>query len=481
MESEITCKGNIFFANNQVSLSARILNEALESLSFEPHPRQLSVLAAACDFAVNGEPSDVFVLNGYAGSGKTSVIGALIKGLDRFRRRVIVLAPTGRAAKVASSLSSHPASTIHRRIFRPNPSDPAGRSWLLARNDKVNTLFIVDEASLIGDSPEMGASGLLGSLVRYVYSAPGCRLLLVGDEAQLPPVGQEKSYAMNPDRLSSFGLNPLYHTLDVPLRQEGGSGIVFNADIVRRRIDAAAQPTFPELSITRFPEMEMISSASLADSLADSFAGVGEEETLVVTRSNRRANDFNRAIRNMVMFAEDPLERGDRLVISKNDYFWGKRNKTSGLIANGETATVTWVGKTEKMYGRFFTETELLLSDGSIITAQIMLRSLVCDGPSIPTAEMQRFYNVVISECEGELSERIMAVQNDPYYNALQVKYAYCVTCHKAQGGQWKHVYIDMGGITPDSMGPEFYKWLYTALTRATEKVFLINSPLPYV
>ena len=462
-----------------MSNSSHILQEALASLPFEPLPGQLATLSAAADFAVDGGDRDVFVLNGYAGTGKTSLVGALIHALDTFRRPVVVLAPTGRAAKVASSLSSHQASTIHRRIFRPHPSDPSGRSWFASRNESKDTLFIVDEASLIGDSPTLGPDSLLYTLIRYVYSAPGCRLMLVGDDAQLPPVGQTASMAMKPDRLSRLGLNPLCHTLDIPVRQAADSGIIHNATIARTCLFSPPAQGMPTLELSGFEDIKVVSSADLADALTDSFAQVGEDETLVITRSNYRANDFNRAIRNMVMFAEEPLERGDRVVISKNDYYWGKRNKVGSLIANGDTAVVTWVGKTDKFYGRFFTEVELRLSDGSIVNAQVMLRSLVCEGPSIPHQEMERFYNVVFNSYEGELSERIKGVQNDPYYNALQMKYAYCVTCHKAQGGQWKHVYIDMGGIAPDAMGPEFYRWLYTALTRATEKVFLINPTLP--
>ena len=234
-----------------------------------------------------------------------------------------------------------------------------------------------------------------------------------------------------------------------------------------------------ELYVRGYPEVEAISSQDLADKLSESWGKVGEEETLIITRSNKRATDYNRAIRNMVMFAEEPIERGDRLIIAKNDYYWGKRNNLSNFIANGDTAEVTWVGKTEKAYGRYFTDVELrLISDGSIVGAKLMLRSLVCDGPSIPREEMEKFYNRVLTSYEGELSHKIKGVMEDPYYNSLQAKYAYCVTCHKAQGGQWKHVYIDMGGIAQDAIGPDFFRWLYTAITRATEKVFFINPTL---
>lgn len=461
------------------SLAGRLAAKALELLPYEPLPHQRTVLCAAAEFAASGAPRDVFVLNGYAGTGKTSLMGALIAAMRELRMQIVVLAPTGRAAKVASSFAGIPASTVHRRIYRPLSSDGStgGPAWFVAPNQSVDTIFVVDEASLIPDDAHDPRNSLLSVLAFYVYSAPGCRMLLVGDEAQLPPVGQSESTAMNPDRLRSIGLNPHCFSLDVPVRQTAGSGIIHNATLVRSCLMRPGCTDLPELVFKGLDDFMAISSAELADYLSDSFASVGEDQTLVITRSNKRANNFNRAVRNMVMFAEEPLERGDRVVVSKNDYYWAAKNKLKSLIANGDVAEVTWVGKTEKVYGRFFTEVELRLSDGSIANAQVMLRSLACDGPAIPHQEMEHFYNVVLAEHEGEISQRIQAALADPYYNALQLKYAYCVTCHKAQGGQWKHVYIDMGGIPRDAMGPDFYRWLYTAITRATEKVFLINTP----
>lgn len=460
------------------SLARKLTLSALGSLPFEPLPNQRMVLEAAARFAAGeGSPGCVFVLNGYAGTGKTSIVGALIGAMRDARRPIVLLAPTGRAAKVAASFSGHPSSTVHRRIYRPLGGDPASRKWMVAVNEAVDTLFVVDEASLIADT--RGGGGLLDTLVRYVYSAPGCRLMLIGDEAQLPPVGQEESMAMNPERLRALGLDPICMSLDVPVRQEAGSGIIHNASIVREclhsQIDA---PRFPVLELSGYDDIVSVSSADLAEMLADSFAQVGPEETLIITRSNKRANNFNRAVRNMVMYAEEPLERGDRVVIAKNDYYWPSKNKLKTLIANGDMAEVAWVGKTEKKYGRFFTEAELHLSDGAVVNAQVMLRSLASEGPAIPSAEMERFFNRVMAAYEGEVSQKISAALSDPYYNALQVKYAYCVTCHKAQGGQWRHVYIDLGGIAPDAAGAEFCRWLYTAITRATEKVFLINPML---
>lgn len=455
--------------------------EVMKHLPFVPNEQQALVVASMCSFVEKGEDRDAFVLNGYAGTGKTSLVGALIKTLTELKKPVVLLAPTGRAAKVASALAGFPASTIHRKIFRPLSSDPSGASWYIAKNEHRDTLFIVDEASLIQDSAGGGA-GLLGQLVRYIYSAPGCKMMLVGDEAQLPPVGQVESTAMKPERLRQLGLNPVCAVLDIPARQAAGSGIVHNATIVRQLLFNSVPGLPVALEVTGFPEVVPVSSVELAEVLADSYAAVGEEETIIVTRSNKRANNFNGAIRRMVMYAEDPIQRGERLIVAKNDYYWMKVNKASKrspLIANGDTALVTWVGRTQKMYGRYFTEVELQLSDGNVINAQVMLRSLACDGPSIPREEMERFYNHVMASAEGSLTEKMAVALDDPFYNALQVKYAYCVTCHKAQGGQWRHVYIDMGGITPDNFNGDFYRWLYTALTRATEKVFLINPTIP--
>lgn len=455
-----------------------ITDEATAMLPFEPIASQRLLLEALESFVFSPDPRQVFVLNGYAGTGKTSVAGAFIKVLDKLHRPVVLLAPTGRAAKVAQSFSGHPASTIHKRIYRGDSADPSNTSFFLAPNEQRDTLFIVDEASLISDTPGTGRS-LLSHLIHHVYSAPGCRLMLIGDEAQLPPVGQTSGTAMDFERLRALGLEPVGFTLDIPVRQAAMSGIVHNATYIRYLLMYPENGAPTELYVRDFPDIEAIPAQEVADRLSDSWSSVGKEETLIVTRSNKRANNFNKAIRNLVMYAEEPIERGDRIIISKNDYYWSKRNNMRSLIANGDTAEVTWIGKTEKAYGRYFCEVELRLGDDSVVAAKLMLRSLVCDGPAIPRAEMERFYNRVLDSYEGELSHKIKGVMEDPYYNALQAKYAYCVTCHKAQGGQWKHVYIDMGSIPPDALGPDFYRWLYTAITRATDKVFFIDPSIP--
>lgn len=460
-------------------IAGRIYAEALGALPFEPLGEQAAVLQRMCRFVADDAPRDVFVLNGYAGTGKTSLVGALIKAMDKLKRKVVVLAPTGRGAKVASGMSYHPASTIHRRLYRPDPGDASGHRFVPAPNQSRDTLFVVDEASLIADEGMKEDATLLAQLVRYVYSAPGCKMLLMGDEAQLPPVGQTEARSMDPARLRRMGLNPLPNVLDVPMRQGSESGIIHNATLMRHILMHPDTRMEPHIDVTGFDDVRVISSRDMLDELSDSYSSVGRDETLIITRSNWRANEFNQAIRRQVMDAESPVERGDRLVITKNDYFWGKKNKAGGLIANGDMAEVTWTGRTEKVYGRYFTEVELDLGDGRLVNAQLMLRSLMAKGASIPREEMERFFNLIASQAEGVFSEKLAEALNSPYYNALQAKYAYCVTCHKAQGGEWKHVYIDMGGIDPENLGPEFYRWIYTAITRATERVYFVNPTIP--
>ena len=447
-------------------------------LPFEPLAIQNQLLVSLAEFVCRGASREVFMLNGYAGSGKTSIMAALVRTLSEAKVKCVTLAPTGRAAKVAADFSGGKASTIHRRIYRPE-SDAPGASFVLAPNHDSNTIFIVDEASMITDSSDPSRS-LLRQMLRHIHSAAGNLVILVGDIAQLPPVGMMDAPAMNPDRLRALGFSPILFTLDVPMRQGAHSGVLFNATRMRQLMLAPDTGLSAEIVVDGFEDVEVISSAELADSLADSWARVGCGNTIIITRSNSRANRYNQAIRNLVMMAEEPLQRGDRIVIAKNDYYWNKVNKSQGFIANGDMAEVCWVGKTEKMYGRYFTEVELMFaSSGLRIGAQLMLRSLMADGPAIPAAEMDRLYTHILASYEGTLSERIKATMNDPFYNALQAKYGYCITCHKAQGGQWAHVYIDMSGINPEELDESFYRWFYTAITRATERVFFINPTLP--
>lgn len=480
-------------------------------LGFTPLPNQAAAIHMLTAFVTAHNANDVFLLNGYAGTGKTSVMGALVRALAKIKIPTIILAPTGRAAKVAGAMAGSRASTIHRRIYHPVGSGPSTKI-ALSPNHAKKSVFIVDEASLITDSGD--SRSVLSHLVNHVYNlGEECCMILVGDRAQLPPVGQENSPAMDHSRLEQLGLRPIEATLDVPVRQASESGILHNATIIRQSITAnkpgttkqlpinsifnspvfkqagmlppaamtqqPAEVKIPTLELRGFNDIRALSSNDLADELSTSWATVGEEETLIITRSNNRANRYNLHIRNMVMYAEEPLQQGDRLVICKNDYYWKGQNSQRGFISNGETAIVKWVGKTEKIYGRYFADAELYFpGDDTTCGVKIMLRSLMAEGPSIPNSEMERFFQIVCNAQEGETHAKIMAATTDPYYNSIQAKYAYCVTCHKAQGGQWKHVYIDMGGIAPDAMDISFLRWLYTAMTRATERLYLINPTI---
>lgn len=451
----------------------------INNLPFLPNEEQIALIQALSLFLDQRGPGDVFILNGYAGTGKTSVMGALVKSLKELKIKSVIMAPTGRAAKVAANFSDGEASTIHKRIFRGNSTDPTNTAFFLAPNPDKNTIFIVDEASLITHGASINTS-LLIQLVKYVYSGEGCNMILVGDSAQLPPVGQKSSYAMKPERLKDLGLSPALFTLQQPARQELESGILYNATVTRKfLLDEIPIEKF-YIKKTGFEDVRLINPDEMVDELSSSWATVGKDETIVITRSNYRANMINATIRRFLLDAESPLVKGERLVISKNDYFWSKKNNLKGFLANGEIAQVIHCGTKVKKYGRWFAETELQIPGSeSTFTAEIMLRSLVAEGPQIPRDEMERFYNRVLAATEGELSFKIKAAMEDPYYNALQVKYGYCVTCHKAQGGQWKHVYVDLGGLPPDFSESEFFRWLYTAMTRATERIYFINSPFP--
>lgn len=458
---------------------AYIRSLILKNLPFVPNGEQLGLIHALSVFFIQKGPGDVFVLNGYAGTGKTSIMGAFVKALMEMKKKTVVLAPTGRAAKVAGSLAFGKASTIHKRLFRGNSSDPTNSSFFLAPNNDSDTVYIVDEASLITDGATLGSS-LLQQLIRYVSSGNNCSLILVGDGAQLPPVGQEFSLAMDRDRLLQLGLKPTLFTLQEPSRQTSDSGILFNATNIRQLLLSQAPLEDLEIFVRDFEDVKLIEASDLLDSLSSSWANVGQDETIVITRSNYRANLINTTIRRFLLEAEGPLICRERIVISKNDYYWSKVNKLNNFLANGEIAEIKSIGEKTKKYGRWFAETKLLIQGiEKPVNAQIMLRSLIADGPQIPKEEMERFYNRVLAASEGELSEKIKAVMDNPYYNALQVKYGYCVTCHKAQGGQWKHVYIDLSALSQDIYDSDFFRWLYTAVTRATERVYLINSPFP--
>ena len=454
-------------------------NRIIDYLPFVPNAEQLALIQGLAIFIDQRGLQDILVVNGYAGTGKTSIMGALVKTLNDYKKKSVVLAPTGRAAKVAAKFAFGKAFTIHKYLFRGNSTDPSNSTFFLAPNNHTDTFFIVDEASLITDGNSLNNS-LLQQIIRYVYSGNGCSLILVGDSAQLPPVGQTYAHAMSMERLRELGLNPFLFTLENPVRQAADSGILYNATVIRQFLLSNLNIENFSLYKSGFKDIKIIDPSDMLDELSSSWASVGKEETIVITRSNLRANIINNTIRKYLLDAEGPLTKGERIVISKNDYFWSKANDLKDFLANGELAEILKIGPKTKKYGRWFAEVDFTVPGiEKKISAQIMLRSLVAEGPQIPKEEMERFYNRVLASAEGELSFKIKTAIEDPYYNALQIKYGYCLTCHKAQGGQWKHVYIDLAGLPPDFSESDFFRWLYTSVTRASERIYFINSPFP--
>lgn len=444
-------------------------------LPFEPNSQQSALIGALgrfCSDAVGGE--SVFLINGYAGTGKTSIIGALVKTLADVHIPSVLLAPTGRAAKVFSSMASRPAYTIHRRIYR---MDSAGRMDLTLNNTPF-TVFIVDEASMIGNERDSGGSTLLDDLLQHVFAADNCKLILLGDSAQLPPVGCEVSPAMDVATLKKRGLRVSRAVITDTVRQDHNSDILRNATRLRRSMLLDPLPE-PRLIVDRHDDVVSVSPEDLPDAIAASYSAVGKEEAILITRSNRRATDFNLAIRRQIFDYEENLVRGERLLVAKNNYHWSSKVKGLDFIANGDIAIIDRIIATEDMGPLHFADVALTLPDrgGITIEAKIITNTLVLDTPCLPAndmaALMQHRLNIIAPGASESAAMR--ALRSDPYVNALQVKYGYAVTCHKAQGGQWSDVFVDMSYIPPEAMGLDFYRWLYTATTRATRRLHYIG------
>lgn len=467
-----------------------LARQALQYLPYTPNDRQQELLLRLSQFILNGREHDLFLLTGYAGTGKTSLVGAVVKTLDKLGFKCVLLAPTGRAAKVFSRYASHSAYTIHRKIYRQQRFSPDMRGFLSGNNTHRDTLFIVDEASMIANTPNdsgiYGSGQLLDDLIEYVYSGENCRLLLLGDTAQLPPVGQAYSPALSPQRLQAYGLNVIDYRLNQVARQDIDSGILFNATRLRCTMDECNDPIMPtpQLRLGGFPDVENVSGEFLIEKLSDSFDSVGLDETIVITRSNKRAGIFNQGIRNQILYREEELTAGDMLLVAKNNYYWGKEYKEVDFIANGDVARVVRVRKTYQMYGFRFADVQLQFPDLDVeLEARILLDTLMSDAPALSREQNEQLYTAILQDYAHIPSqrERLQRLKADPWFNALQVKYAYGVTCHKAQGGQWRHAYIDMGYIDPTTLSLDFYRWLYTAVTRATEKLFFINVAKPFI
>ena len=463
-----------------------------ENFLHNPTKEQEKAISLLSDFLLSREQDSIFLLKGYAGTGKTSLLAALVRTMQQLRLRVMLLAPTGRAAKVLSNYAGAPAFTIQRKIYRQK-SITEMDVFQNNINMRQDTLFIVDEASMIANDAHeqtmFGTGRLLDDLMQYVYSCNGCRLLLVGDTAQLPPVGETESPALSRTMLEGYGMEVTELCLTQVVRQLEESGILWNATMLRSLIQNDDVYAFPKLRGKSFPDIKVLPGNELIEALEQSYRNHGTDGTIVVTRSNKRANIFNNGIRTRILDYETELSGGDLIMVAKNNYYWTEREQAANgvetdamaFIANGDVAIVRRMRNERSFYGFRFADVTLCFPDYDHreLDVTILLDTLQSESPALTRQQQETLFNGVWEDYP-ELTnkrDRMKRLRQDIYYNALQIKYAYAVTCHKAQGGQWEHVYIDQGYINEEMLSPDYFRWLYTAITRATEQVYLVNWP----
>ncbi len=466
-------------------INSYLIGQIKENFPYELTSQQSQAVDALADFLLSPVNDSLFILRGYAGTGKTSLVAAVVKTMMKLQQKAILLAPTGRAAKVLSVYSGHPAFTIHKKIYRQQSFSNELSNFSINDNLHQHTLFIVDEASMISNdglsSSSFGTGRLLDDLVQYVYSGQGCRLLLMGDTAQLPPVGEEESPALTAVVLQGYGLTVREMDLTQVVRQLGDSGILWNATALRQLISDGDAFALPKIKVTGFPDIRVLPGDELIEEINSCYDKVGMDETIVVCRSNKRANIYNKGIRNSILYREEELSGGDLLMVAKNNYFWTEKCAEIDFIANGDMAVVRRVRRTRELYGFRFADVQLTFPDYQDfeLEATVLLDTLHTDAPALPKADNDRLFYTILEDY-ADIStkrERMKKMKADPHYNALQVKYGYAVTCHKAQGGQWKKVFLDQGYISPEMLTPDYIRWLYTAFTRATETLYLVNYP----
>lgn len=483
------------------------LKEAiLQNFGLKPTVDQTKVVNLLCDFILSPDNESVFILRGFAGTGKTSLMSALVKTMEQLDRECVLMAPTGRAAKVFSLYADHPAYTIHKRIYRQKSIDKDS-IFTLNYNLRQNLLFICDESSMIANDEFLsggiyGTGRLLDDMIHFVYGGKGCRLIIMGDTAQLPPVGDGESPALQDDMLSNYGLHVISHTLTEVVRQTETSGILWNATNLRQIIEDEDIFTMPKIRFKGFADVLTVQGNDLIEVIEECYNRDGEDETIVVTRSNKRANIYNNGIRTRILWREEALESGDMLMVAKNNYYWTERlnkeyvdnalkdgkemkdaeNTPFDFIANGDLAIVRRIHNERSFYGFTFVDAELEFPDYDNFTMglTVLTDTLQSESPSLTKEQQNTLFNNIIEDYNGDpilrsKTDKLKALRQDPYYNALQIKYAYAVTCHKAQGGQWANVFIDQGYMTDDMLGPDYFRWLYTAITRATQRVFFVN------
>ena len=469
-----------------------ILTALSDNLPFVPTEEQYNALAMLARFAETRQPLTAFILRGYAGTGKTSLVSAFVRGLKETGTEPVLLAPTGRAAKVFSLYSGVQAYTVHKAIYRQKTFNGEDTDFDLGYNKRKNAVFIVDEASMISNEggSMFGSGRLLDDLVSFVYQGAGCKLLLVGDTAQLPPVGEELSPALNNEALKLYGLTVGCADLRQVMRQDSNSGVLTNATGIRMLVAQGEPDDFPKISVKGFNDIRYLSGGELIEELESCYDDVGSDQTVVVTRSNKRAIVYNRGIRARIYEREGDLSAGDRVMVVKNNYFWaalaaaesnGADAPQTDFIANGDIAEVRHVRNVHSMHGFRFADATLRFPDydDCEFEARVLLDTLDSEAPALKREESLRLYQSVVADYQDirNRRERMKRLRQDPYYNALQIKYAYAITCHKAQGGQWSRVFLDQGYTPADMLSLNYLRWLYTAFTRTTERLYLVNWP----
>jgi len=459
-----------------------IYNQLCKNLGNTPTDDQSVALKKIAGYICDNNNDVIFLMTGYAGTGKTSVISSIVKTLDLLRMRSVLLAPTGRAAKVLASYAGRQAFTIHKKIYRQKSSKDGLGSFTLDRNLHKDTFFIVDEASMVsnssGDSSLFGSGRVLNDLIEYVYSGTDCKLIIVGDTAQLPPVGSVVSPALDPAALEEYGFGLISSELKQVVRQSEKSGVLMNATRVRLQV-AENDLVHPSIDCLNYKDTIRITGEELIDEISAAYGTCGMEGTIIVVNSNKQANRYNQGIRNRIFFREEEISPGDMVMVVKNNYFIiNEEEDGAGFIANGDIAEVKKIRKYEERYGFRFADMVLRFADYNLeIESKVMMDVLHLDTPALPSEKNKELYQNVLADYMHIKSRRkqFEAVRNDPYFNALQIKFAYAVTCHKAQGGQWERVFIDQGMFNRNEITIDYLRWFYTALTRSTDKVYLVN------
>ncbi len=453
-----------------------------QSFGFEPTEGQSVVLYHLAAFLLSQKENPTYVLRGYAGTGKTSLVKTLVRTLPAIGMRYVLMAPTGRAAKVLSNYTGQNASTIHRKIYQAMTYPDGSIRIARAENKYKHTLFIVDEASMIGEQKEFGGSSLLDDLFSYVFSGEDCRLLLIGDTAQLPPVESNESPALDCDYLKSqFPITAATYELTEVKRQALESGILYNATDIRELLSQNLyEYALPIFHLQGFDDIQKIEPETFEEMLHNAFANISDNEAVIVCKSNKRANMFNQAIRGRILNIEGEIATGDKLMVVKNNYFWAEGNNTISFIANGDMAEIRKIKHFEDMYGFRFADVELSFTDypdAPNIEAKILLDTLNSNSPSLTNEESQQLFTAIEEDYMDipNRRERYKEMKKNPWFNALQVKFAYALTCHKTQGGQWNSVFIDSSLNLKETLEVEDLRWLYTALTRAQERVYFVN------